>query len=86
MYHSGRPGTFTAGAQFSIPLTRHFSLQGTAAYMGARNVSGIKSSTVYAADISIGITYSFGKRRIAQGPYMTPANNSNFMVDTNLNH
>jgi hypothetical protein len=85
MYKSGRPGAFTLGAQFSIPMTSYFSIQGTAAYMGARNVTGIRSSSNYAADVSIGITYSFGKRRIIQGPYMTPANNSNFMADTNQN-
>ncbi len=85
MYTSGRPGSFTLGAQFSIPMTSYFSIQGTAAYMGARHVSGSKASSNYAADVSIGITYSFGKRRIIQGPYMTPANNSNFMADTNHN-
>jgi hypothetical protein len=85
MYSSGRPGTFTLGAQFSVPMTTYFSIQGTAAYMGARRVSGIRPSSNYAADIAIGITYSFGKRRIMQGPYMTPANNSNFMADTNQN-
>lgn len=85
MYKSGRPGTFIFGAQFSMPMTSYLAIQGTAAYMGARNVSGIKSSTAYAADVAIGITYSFGKRRIIQGPYMTPANNSNFIADTNVN-
>lgn len=85
MYTSGRPGTFIVGAQFSFPVTSYFTIQGTAAYMGARKVSGITPSSNYAADISIGITYSFGKRRIVQSPYMTLANNSNFMTDTNQN-
>lgn len=85
MVTSGRPGTFTLGAQFSIPMTTYFAIQGTAAYMGARHVSGIKPSSNYAADIAIGITYTFGKRRIVHTPYMTPANNSNFMADTNQN-
>lgn len=85
MYTSGRPGTFTLGAQFSFPITSYLAIQGTAAYMGARKVTGIQASSNYAADIAIGITYSFGKRRIIQSPYMTPANNSNFMADTNQN-
>jgi len=85
MYKSGRPGTFTLGAQFSIPMTSYLSIEGTAAYMGARKVSGIKPSSNYGTDIAIGITYSFGKRRIMKGPYMTQANNSNFMADTNQN-
>lgn len=83
IYTSGRPGTFTFGAQFAVPLTSYLTIDGTASYMGAR--SGIRPSSNYAADISIGITYSFGKRRIVQSPYMTPANNSNFMADTNQN-
>jgi hypothetical protein len=85
MYESGRPGTFTVGAQFSVPMAKYFAIQGTAAYMGPRNISGMSPSSNYAADISIGITYMFGKRRITQGPYMTPANNSNFIADTNQN-
>ena len=83
MYTSGRPGTFTLGAQFSVPMTKYLSIQGTAAYMGPRNISGISPSSVYSTDISVGITYAFGKRRVIQSPYMTPANNSNFMGDTN---
>lgn len=85
MYDSGRPGTFTLGAQFSVPLAKSLSIQGTAAYMGARKTLGTTSSANYAADMLIGITYSFGKRRITQSPYMTPANNSIFMTDTNQN-
>lgn len=85
MYTSGRPGTFTVGAQFSVPLTDYLSVQGTASYMGARKVSGISPSSNYSADVLIGITYSFGKRRIKQSPYMTPANNSIFMSDSNQN-
>lgn len=85
MYASGRPGTFTVGAQFSVPMTSYFSLQGTAAYMGARRVSGTRPSSNYGSDVSLAITYSFGKRSIVQGPYMTPANNSNFTADTNQN-
>lgn len=85
MYTSGRPGTFTLGAQFSVPMTKYLSIQGTAAYMGPRNISGISPSSVYSTDISIGITYAFGKRRVVQSPYMTPANNSNFIADTNQN-
>lgn len=85
MYTSGRPGTFTFGAQFSVPMAKCLSIQGTAAYMGARKVPEITSSVNYAADVLIGITYSFGKRRIIHSPYMTPANNSVFMADTNQN-
>lgn len=85
MYSSGRPGTFTVGAQFSVPVTRSLSLEGHASYMGARNVSGTLSSTNYGANVYIGITYAVGKRRIAKSPYMTLANNSNFMADTNRN-
>lgn len=85
MYTSGRPGTFTLGAQFSVPMTKYFNLQGTAAYMGPRTISEISPSSNYAVDISIGITYALGKRRVVQTPYMTPANNSNFITDTNHN-
>lgn len=85
MYDSGRPGTYTFGLQFSVPMTHSFSIEGHGAYMGARGNSGLEHAKNYASDLSIGLTYSFGKRRMKQSPYMTLGNNSNFMVDTNQN-
>jgi len=85
MYKSGRPGNYVFGVQFSAPMTESLSFEGHGAYMGPRGNSGLTPSKNFASDIAIGITYSFGKRRIQQSPYMTLANNSNFMVDTNQN-
>jgi hypothetical protein len=85
MYKSGRAGTFLLGAQFSVPVTHSLSIDGHAVYMGARNGRGLIPSKNYAADLAFGLTYAFGKRKIAKNPYMTLANNSNFIVDTNLN-
>ena len=85
MYESGRPGNYLFGLQFSAPMTHSLSIEGHGAYMGPRGGSGIGPATNYASDLSIGLTYSFGKRRIQQSPYMTLANNSNFIVDTNQN-
>ncbi len=85
MYKSGRPGDFIFGVQFSAPMTEYLSIEGHGAYMGPRGWNGLTPSKNFASDIAIAITYSFGKRRIQQSPYMTLANNSNFMVDTNQN-
>lgn len=85
MYTSGRAGRFIIGAQFSIPVTNSLSIEGHGSYMDPRHGSGIVPSRNYGADIYFGITYSFGKRRIAKSPYMTLANNTNFMADTNQN-
>ncbi|MBI2742470.1 MAG: hypothetical protein HYX48_00940 [Chlamydiales bacterium] len=85
MYESGRPGNFTVGAQFSVPVTKHLSIEGHGAYMGPRGSSGLIPAKNYASNISFALTYSFGKRRTQQSPYMTLANNSNFLVDTNQN-
>jgi hypothetical protein len=85
LFESGRAGRFILGAQFSIPVTRSLSLEGRASYMSPRGGSGTARSKNYGSDVFIGITYSAGKRRIAKSPYMTLANNTNFMADTNRN-
>lgn len=85
MYSSGRPGTYLFGAQFSIPVTHSLSIDGHAAYMGPRGRAGNIPAKNYASDLSLGITYAFGHRRVAKTPYMSIANNSNFLVDTNQN-
>jgi len=85
MYTSGRPGNFIVGAQFSVPVTKHLSIEGHGAYMAPRGSSGLIPARNYDSNISIALTYAFGKRRIQQSPYMTLANNSNFLSDTNQN-
>ena len=86
MYTSGRAGNFIVGLQFSVPMTKHLSIEGHGVYMGPRGSSGQAPSKNFATNLCIGLTYSFGKRRIQQSPYMTLANNSNFLVDTNQNY
>jgi hypothetical protein len=85
MYKSGCPGNFIFGVQFSMPVTKYLSVEGHGAYMVPRGTSGLTPAKNYASNISIGITYSFGKRREDKSPYMTLANNSNFIADTNQN-
>ena len=86
LYRSGRPGTFIVGTQFSVPVSESLSFDGYGSYMGARNRAGIIPSKNYGADLCFGITYAFGKRRVAKSSYMTLANNTNFMADTNQNY
>ena len=85
LYTSGRPGDFVAGFQLSTPLNDHFSIEGHGVYMMPQGVSGQTPAQNYASNLSIGLTYSFGKRKVQQSPYMTLANNSNFLADTNQN-
>ena len=85
LYTGGRAGRFIAGTQFSIPMMDSLTIEGHASYMAPRSWSGTVPAKNYGADICFGVTYSFGKRRIAKSSYMSLANNSNFMVDTNQN-
>lgn len=85
LYKGGRAGRFIIGAQFSAPVTENLSIDGHGSYMAARGGSGVSPSKNYGADLYVGITYAFGKRRIMQNSYMTLANNTNFMADTNQN-
>ncbi len=84
-YTNGRAGTFILGTQFSIPATDSLCLEGHGSYMGARGRSGMVPSKNYGADLSFGLTYSWGKRLCAKKAYIPLANNSSFMVDTNQN-
>ncbi|MBS0616212.1 MAG: hypothetical protein JSR58_06645 [Verrucomicrobia bacterium] len=91
MFESGPAGTFIAGVDFKVPLTRRWSIDGHAAYMGPRSSPGEFQSRRYASDIAIALTYSFGSTKVEKGkkdsfgPYFPMANNSNFLTDTNLN-
>jgi hypothetical protein len=85
MFHSGRPGMYTLGARLSAPLSKCWTLFGHAAFMGGRSTAITSKSTNNASDVCVGITYSFGHRKIQQTPYTAIADNSNFLVDTNQN-
>ncbi len=85
MYTSGRPGRYTIGTRFSAPLAHCLSINGHAAYMGGRSTSTSSKSQNYAANVCFSLTYSFGYRKVMQTPYMSLADNSNFLVDTNQN-
>ena len=86
MFPSGRAGSYIIGASFKAPLTHSLSLEGHGMYMGARSGSADIESQNYAANVSLGLTYSFGGKKGGARPYMPLANNSNFLVDTNINY
>ena len=86
MYRSGRAGIYIAGASFKAPLTHCLSMYGHGIYMGARKGSAAVKSRNYAANVSIGLTYSFGGVKAGSRPYFSLANNSTFLVDTNTNY
>lgn len=91
-YRTGRAGRWILGGSFKVPLTDCFSIEGHASYMRAKKNNAIIESENYASNICIGISYSFGHPRGSQPdcfdlrPYMPLADNSSFIVDTNLNN
>ena len=86
MYTGGRAGRFIFGTQFSVPVTNSLSIDGHGSYMAPRGGSGVVPSRNYGTNLCFGITYSFGKCQSSKSPYMTLANNTNFMTDTNQNY
>jgi len=77
-------GLFLLGFSVKTQLTPSLCLQGDGSYMKARRSSN--SSQSYAANICIGLTYSFTSGCFKEiDPYMPLANHSNFLIDTNLN-
>lgn len=85
MFTAGRPGAYILGARLNAPLSNEWTLFGRAVFMGGRSTSTTTESQNNGSDICIGLTYSFGYRKIQQTPYMSLADNSNFLVDTNQN-
>lgn len=85
MYSSGRAGNYIFGASFRAPLTQCLSIIGHGAYMGAHSDPVAQEARSYAANVCFGINYSFGGTHAGERPYMMLADNSNFLVDTNLN-
>ena len=85
MYTSGRAGQYIIGINFKAPLTRSLSVVGHGVYMAARSNPASQESRNYAANICFGLNYSFGGCKAGQRPYLPLADNSNFLVDTNLN-
>lgn len=86
MFSSGRAGTYIVGASFKAPLTGALSVEGHGVYMGARSDPAYVESQNYAANVSLGLSYTFGGKRVGTKPYLPLANNSNFLVDTNINY
>ncbi len=87
MVSGHRPGQYTLGANVKVPLIDCWAIEGRALYMGAKRQSGGFASRNYAANVCVGLTYAFGNGRgdcCDLQPYLPMANNSNFIVDTNL--
>lgn len=86
MFSPGRDGQYLIGASFYAPLTASLSISGHGLYMHPRSKN--QKSNNDAVNICIGLTYTFGNSQGCQcnaAPYMTVADNSNFITDTNLN-
>lgn len=86
-FNSGRSGDYLFGARAAAPLACGWNLTGSFAYMSPRHAFGSDSpSQVDACNVSIGINYAFGSQKIGKQPYMSLADNSNFLVDTNFSN
>ena len=86
MYSSGRAGTYLVGTRFQAPLTNRLNIFGHGMYMGSRKSLSSSTSKNYAADVCFGIAYAFGKGVVKDSSYVSIANNSNFIIDTNANY
>ena len=91
MSHGKRAGQYIIGGSFNVPLTSCLSVEAHGVYMGPTKSYSSPRFQSYDANICVGITYAFGSGsnsccaiNIAK-PYMSIANNSNFLVDTSLN-
>ena len=80
-------GVITAGFALRAPLGENLFVDGHGSYMRARKTTGATQSRNYDANVCVGITYVFGGRCCNySATYMPVANNSNFLMDTNINN
>ncbi|MBM3207818.1 MAG: hypothetical protein FJZ57_04355 [Chlamydiae bacterium] len=79
---SGKPGYYIAGMSFMAKLTKRLAITGHGVYMGPKNGTRYESIT-YGANICASLTYTFGGTKRGERPYLSLANNSNFLIDTN---
>ncbi len=86
LFGSGKAGYYILGTSLKAPLNNFLSIDGHGVYMGGRGDSASNQSKDYAANACLALTYSFGGRKPGARPYLPLANNSNFLVDTNLNY
>jgi Family of unknown function (DUF6666) len=86
LYSSGRAGEYILGASFDVPLTCRLHIDGHAVYMHGHSAPTGFQSLNYAANVCIGINYSFGNECKRNTPYQPLGNNSNFLVDTSVNY
>lgn len=85
MFDSGRSGQFIVGGSFYAPLAYRLGLEGHASYMHPHSADDDLRSSLYGANIYIGLTYAIGGSGYCKKPYLEIANNSNFYLDTDLN-
>jgi hypothetical protein len=87
-YHGKTAGTFIGGFSFEAPLNSCLTVNGHGCYMKARKINGARQGRNYAANICFGITYALdgGCCPVQMATYLPVANNSNFLVDTNINN
>lgn len=83
-FSSGRAGKFIVGADFQVPLTCSFSIEGHASYMHGHSAPTPFKSRYYAANIYLGLKWAFGDSECCTFPYFSVGNNSNFITDTSL--
>lgn len=86
LFSSGLAGKFIIGGSFRAPLTSRLEIEGHGSYMHPRSRSGSPKPLNYAANICIELKWSFGDRACGAQSYMPLGNNSNFLVDSNLNY
>lgn len=90
MFPGERPGKYILGASVRVPLTSCLDLDAHAVYMSPRGNLASPRFANDAVNICLGFTYIFGGCADCDGdfqtarPYLSIANNSNFLMETNL--
>jgi hypothetical protein len=82
LFSTGRAGKFILGGSFRVPLTCQLGLEGHACYMCPHSSSNKQRN--YAANLCIELKWAF-RAEDCIVPLMPIGNNSNFLVDTNVN-
>ena len=82
IYTTGRSGNYTIGMDFTAVLDDKWSLVAFGSYMGSHEGQPFSTASNYANNIGFLLTYNVYGRKDKASAVM--ANNSNFLVDTNV--
>ena len=83
MFDKDPPGRYLFGGEATVVLDKYWSITGYGSYMAPHIGTTLQDVSNNASNVGILVTFSIGEK--GNRAAMTMGNNSNFLIDTNIN-